>query len=954
MNAPPTNLLRQVRHLMAAHTVGQQTDRQLLEDFRRQREEGAFALLVRRHGPMVLGVCRRVLGHEKDAEDVFQAVFLVLAKKAGSIRQTDVGGYLYRVAYHLALRARAGAARRAASGPARLPAPTSLDPADDVTWREVRAVLDEELQRLPDALRSAVVLCYLEGKTHEQAARQLGWSKSTLRRRLDRGRERLRHRLLARGLAPAAALTASLFVHESAPAQVPALLTQATVRMAVTRQAAPAIAALAEANLAVLSVRKTKMLAALLLLASLLTGAGLWTYHSAASPVVSPSATKAGEKPPTAPPKPEAAKMVEIQGRVLDPEGKPKAGAKLLLLGEHEKIVDLGTTAEDGRFTVSVPKEASTRWLIAQAEGAGCGFSHLDTRQPGTPVELRLVKDQVIRGQVVSTEGKPVAGVRVVANDVNSYYGSLDQLLAYWKKRQVGGPMFYGDPQLGEAAGALFATTTDAEGRFVLRGLGVERLVSLHLTAAGLADVEVWIANRPGFDPRPYNQAVLDNSFKDLIALLGKGRQLHGPEVSVVAEVEKPIRGIVKDADTGAGRPNVWVQLTQMDERPQNFHLRARTDAEGRYEIHGARKAKSYPLAVSSDLATGHMGCQLHADDTPGFQALVADLEVKKGVIITGRMLDQATGKPVGGFVRAAVLIDNSFVKRHPQFESAGWDPVGRTDANGVFRVVAPPGPVLLMGGPSVTGAGDRYKNSVPDPQYKQYFHTRPNYVAYYGLGGGWSPIQGNFFKVLDLKPDAKIVEQDIILERAPALTVHIQDADGKPLDGVYIVGKTAEGHWPSHPEGDVCSAYSIEPGKPRLMIFYHPKRRLIGTITLKGDEKEPVVKLGPFGALRGRLLDADGKPMAGVIVDLRYRQRDVATMHRCIHDSTTIVTDAGGAFTHECVIPGFEMELSFRRGKRRFERTAKPMEATIQVKSGETRELGAIQLKEAGEKGGE
>jgi RNA polymerase sigma factor (sigma-70 family) len=174
MAGASANLLRHVHQLVETHKLGQLTDRQLLERFAAQRDEAAFALLVRRHGPMVFGLCRRVLGHEQAAEDAFQAAFLILARKAGSIRQTDVGGFLYRVAHRLAVRARGNAVKRDRRDQSAGAASASMDPTADVTWREVRAVVDEELQRLPEALRSAVVLCYLEGKTHEEAARLLG------------------------------------------------------------------------------------------------------------------------------------------------------------------------------------------------------------------------------------------------------------------------------------------------------------------------------------------------------------------------------------------------------------------------------------------------------------------------------------------------------------------------------------------------------------------------------------------------------------------------------------------------------------------------------------------------------------------------------------------------------------------------------------------------------------
>src|SRR5262249_2418448 len=161
----------------------------LLERFARHADETAFAALVQRHGPLVWSVSRRVARHEQDAEDVYQATFLLLARKAGAIRKAgSVASWLYGVCHRLALRGRSDAARRRqhearAAGTTPAPAP------DDVTWRELREVLDEELARLPDSYRAPLVLCYFDGLTQEEAARQLGWSRRTVKHRLERGRD---------------------------------------------------------------------------------------------------------------------------------------------------------------------------------------------------------------------------------------------------------------------------------------------------------------------------------------------------------------------------------------------------------------------------------------------------------------------------------------------------------------------------------------------------------------------------------------------------------------------------------------------------------------------------------------------------------------------------------------------------------------------------------------------
>jgi RNA polymerase sigma factor (sigma-70 family) len=183
-------------------------DHDLLRRFLTGRDQAAFTALLRRHGPMVLGVCRALLACDADAEDAFQATFLVLAHRAGSIRKAaSLAGWLHGVASRTARKARAESARRAererhaAVGPESQP--------DDLTWREVRRVVHEELNHLSERYRGPLVLCYLEGCTLDQAAARLGVAKNTLRARLERARTVLRARLVRRGLGPAAVLLAS-------------------------------------------------------------------------------------------------------------------------------------------------------------------------------------------------------------------------------------------------------------------------------------------------------------------------------------------------------------------------------------------------------------------------------------------------------------------------------------------------------------------------------------------------------------------------------------------------------------------------------------------------------------------------------------------------------------------------------------------------------------------------
>jgi RNA polymerase sigma factor (sigma-70 family) len=218
---------------------GARSDGELLEAFLARRDEAAFAAILRRHGSMVLGVCQRVLGNAHDAEDAFQATFLVLVKKAASVRPRErVGHWLYGVAYRTALEARTMAARRRRKERTRTPPA----PAETDCWDEVRPVLDRELHRLPENYRMALVLCDLEGKTRKEAARQLGWPEGTVAGRLARARSLLARRLKRHGIVLSAALLGDGLPQE-ALATVPATLARMTVRHGTELAAGQATAA---------------------------------------------------------------------------------------------------------------------------------------------------------------------------------------------------------------------------------------------------------------------------------------------------------------------------------------------------------------------------------------------------------------------------------------------------------------------------------------------------------------------------------------------------------------------------------------------------------------------------------------------------------------------------------------------------------------------------------------
>jgi RNA polymerase sigma factor (sigma-70 family) len=278
----PGSVLGFLRRL-ARRASAEQTDGQLLERFTSVRDGAAFEALVARHGALVWGLCRKLLPGPQDAEDAFQATFLVLARRAACVRKREsVASFLYGVAYRVAARARAEAIRRRARE--RQGAPICVaQPGPDHAGAERALALHEEVQRLPARYRAPVVLCYLEGKTHEEAARQLAWPVGSVKGRLARARDLLRRRLVRRGLAgPAgtALLLAQSRMAEAAPTALLRAAAQAGLLPPTAESVGGALSAngvhLAEGVVRAMQVTKWKVLSAALLTAGLAAGAGVF------------------------------------------------------------------------------------------------------------------------------------------------------------------------------------------------------------------------------------------------------------------------------------------------------------------------------------------------------------------------------------------------------------------------------------------------------------------------------------------------------------------------------------------------------------------------------------------------------------------------------------------------------------------------------------------------------
>jgi RNA polymerase sigma factor (sigma-70 family) len=351
MATSPLNcFIRRLTHGMTAQSLADQSDRELLERLLAGPNEAAFEALLRRHGSMVYRVCWRVLQHDEDCEDAFQATFLVFAQKLRSVKQDSLASWLHGVAHRVALRVKAQAARRR-QRESHIPAPHKGQ-RDEITWREFLTVLDTELGSLPEKLRLPLIVCYLEGRTQDDAARLLGWSKSTLLRRLEEARAALGRRLTRKGFIWPPALAGVLISDCVAPAALSSKLIGSTMEAAKCTLAGRAAAGVVSTKVTALTEGVVKaMLPTKLKIATAVLMVVICLISTTA---VELGYSTAGQQPEQPSEKPEGGKKQQRQPADELRQVKAEAGALDLLLDASSELRKLRSAAGTAVFETYV------------------------------------------------------------------------------------------------------------------------------------------------------------------------------------------------------------------------------------------------------------------------------------------------------------------------------------------------------------------------------------------------------------------------------------------------------------------------------------------------------------------------------------------------------------------------------------------------------------------------
>jgi RNA polymerase sigma factor (sigma-70 family) len=839
-------VLRHVRGLAAAGKASQLADGQLLERFTAGHDAAAFEALLRRHGPMVLGVCRRLLRDPHDAEDAFQATFCALAQKANSVRQAgSVGGWLYQVACNAALKARAGAAarlrhERQAGGR------ETADPLAELTGRELITALDEELGRLPERCRVPLVLCYLEGKTRDEAAHELGWTLGTLKRRLEQGRACLRARLERRGVAFSALLAAGV-----AAVAVPPTLAGATTRAALVaasgKAAVPAaIATLAADALRVATVPRRKIvIAAVTALALAAAGAGLLaTRGPAADP---PAAAKArtanpapADKPAQAAPAPADAKEMTVTGRVVGADGKPVPGAAVVLMGTpnrphrkgdpaagRDRLLAEGKADAEGRFRLPAPRtswpEYELVYVVATAEKHAPAWRRFnpDVEQPDAV--LTLPPEQIIRGSFVDLQGLPAAGVKVSV---------------WYVGREVNGrPDVVSLANLPQHAPWPQPVTTDDKGGFVIRGCNRDQGLMLAASDDRFATQSFEI-DSPG-KPRP-ERKVYGIDVGGFLHTQESGPNDKGqPEVlKLTLAPARVVEGRVTYADTGKPAVKAWVDGVQ-------------TDEDGRFLLRYAGRSAT-TLMVYAPEGEPYLNVYHRVEWPKGAVKQEVTVTLPRGVLVRGKVTEAGSSKPVAGAGIQFKPRDDGDPQRPKNLLGGWYEEITRQDGSFSMAVLAEPGHLLIRGPTS------------------DYIHEEiGSNVIYLGQPGGRRLYPDAIVK-LDVPAKGEPKEVAVTLRRGAAVRGKLLGPDGKPVAKALIMHRLHVGidlgwNFPVEVRDGVFEVRGLDPDKSVPVYFLDAEHQCGAVVQLSGKHagETVTVKLAPCGKATARYVDAKGQPLA-------------------------------------------------------------------------------------------
>ncbi len=941
-------VLDDLQTLYTLGVVGTHTDGQLIASFLAGDADTsgqAFRALVDRHGPMVLGVCQRILGDRHEAEDAFQATFLVLAKRAHGIRRSDsVGGWLHRVARRIAVRAGKLASRRRPTRDVseldEVLAETR-DPGQPLEQDELGRTLDQEIDCLQESCRQVIILCDLEGLTYEQAAERLRFPVGTVKSRLFRARGRLRERLSRRGVTLENVGGAAALWTRNAVGSVSPALAEGTVKIALGQLAGknvvPDLVEMLmrkEMRNAGLSLPKLVMATVLVLGVPLgLWGAGFFSGHRPGRQVRLPENTprmlvmREQEESKPAAKNAGVAATISATGRVVDAQGHAVAGARIFIrewavkrtssltpaqsselvrVGELPDILAQGETDKEGHFQLkdvvapSFPsrenqgqfEDRTFPWdMIVLAKGHSLAWVRLTPEKQREPLTVTLGKEASIRGRITRVDGKPIEGARIRAIEIAETsagireFGSSDHRL-----------------DLGWSSVPVDARTSN-DGRFVLAGLPPDRRITLHLRADGYQWKTVYASTTAQQLPD-----LVDTTFHFSRRETTKHPIHTGDFVVQMKATDHRLQGTLVFEETGepAAGTQVLVGYTPKGKTDSNGRFLIEDLAAGTIQLHAYADRKDYaPLDLTVEIPETE-------------KRIERTFKLPRGLAVSGRVVDSA-GKSVEG---AKLRYENS-----PQSKgiSTLFGLQATTDSTGRFHLNVPAGPgfIVVYGAPrGLVRPGLRFVGSAPEDRLAR-------------------PLDGKSGTIID--------NLSFTLYRGRNATIHALDPEGHSLAGVEVRSYEFQSH-PEEPlltnKDGLVELSGLARGGTITLDLIHREKKLGGRVELldnQGSEFSKVIdrKLSPLGSLTGSVLDENNKPIKTPSLILYVDAKTPESIGKPISQRNAVAVD--GAFRFDELIPGASYYVSANADGHAWQNSKR-----ITAETGATQQLEPLRLPSA------
>jgi hypothetical protein len=695
---------------------------------------------------------------------------------------------------------------------------------------------------------------------------------------------------------------------------------------------------------------------------------------------------------------------VVFEGRIVDGNGQPVAGARISLIAVRgAEPTDQGESAPDGKYRFEVPEDrfadnfgdagqnmvVHTRThitLLVRKAGFGVGWIEHAIKEDNKPAlkpryahDFHLTPDLVISGHVLDPHGIPVIGAEIsVANISAPRDGRWDAIVAALGVADTTpfanrhDPMHWISPMSWSVGSTIAPVTTGLDGEFRIAGLGRDQLVSLNVRGPAVVSTQFNVITRNDVDdatkviremfPRQrWTNGFLPNdvAFQPRNA----GLVVYGPTVELEVDPARTVTGVIRDAETGSPMPGIRVSVL-----PESMNMRANggdvTDSRGRYRIlrsddEGTICVVVYPSVTRGEII--HLRVARKCDEVAGLGEMIADFQLRRGVTLTGRVVEAGTDEPIAsgpqakpgsrvaqiaGTVTYRPLANNSVLRDSAEgtlFIEEPWQgnngPSTPIHGDGTFRLLVPPGPGVLLVhcDPGVDPSYGR--NGEPaDENHRLFRYARltrraphdsasPEAVgdekALPGLGGPIELADFHAYRVIDPAIDSKSLDVDISVPRAPSRILRFIDPEGQPVKGITVRGLI---EWPLQAvvlKGSEGEAMALDPVRPRDVLVLTNDGRYFGRARVAADETTPLtIRLEPSGSVSGRILDGDNRPVAGAMIFTRYddldypRPKNSGADFECVPRprGPVLVTNLEGRFRVSGVIPGLPISVVFQK----------------------------------------